>query len=125
MLIAKGSFKGDSGHTLEGTFTLIRQADGTIAFETDEGFKFDGSPNPGWALYTGVPGNDQDPAVHADMVRTRFGSLPGGALDEQNEVTGKQFATIPAEADLSAYDTIILWCFTFPTTLGHGKIEAV
>ncbi|MEM7695258.1 MAG: hypothetical protein AAF318_12470 [Pseudomonadota bacterium] len=125
MLIGKGSFRGIPDHVLEGTFTLTRQSDGSILFETSDTFMFDGSPEPDWGLNKGVPASNSEPGLEAQMEATRFGNMPTGPLTERIPVTGKQTGTIPAGFDLDTVDTIVLWCFRFPTRLGVGPIERV
>lgn len=118
MLIGTGRFSPGPGHVMRGTFTLTRQTDG-ILMETSDDFFFDGSPEPDWALYRGVPMDPSDPDVQAAALATRFGNMPGGVV----EVRGKQTGLIPASVDIDAYDTIFLWCYGFPFILGVGPIQ--
>lgn len=118
MLIGKDTFEGRGGHTLRGTFTLIRGAD-AVLMRTDAAVFFDGSPEPGWALLAGDPAKRGDAEMHAAALATRFGDMPGGIV----EIAGCQTGTIIPAATLDDKDTLFLWCFYSPVLLGAGPIE--
>lgn len=120
MLIGRGTFSPGPGHVMRGTFTLTRLGGG-ILMETDEDFLFDGSPEPDWALYSGVPMDRLDPNVQAAAQATRFGRMPGGIV----QIRGKQTGLIPPSINIDEYDTIFLWCYQIPAILGVGPIVRV
>jgi hypothetical protein len=66
-----------------------------------------------------MPTSAGDPALRANMDRTRFLDLPGNVV----EVRGQHTGAIPSAIDLDAYDSLVLWCFAVPFILGHGKLE--
>lgn len=120
MLIGSGNFSPGPGHVMTGSFTLTRQSDG-ILMETSSDFFFDGSPEPDWALYSGVPMDPNDPAVQAAALETRFGAMPGGIVT----VSGRQTGLIGADVDIDGFTTLFLWCYQIPAILGVGPIERV
>ena len=118
MRIARGTFTPGQGHVLRGSFSI--RFDGQVhLMETSEDFFFDGSPDPGFALHTGIPVSADNPELQRRMVETRFFDLPGDVV----EVRGRRVGTIPPTLDPSAFDTLVLWCFRFPFILGYGAIE--
>lgn len=97
--LASGSFAGADGHSASGEATVVREADGdrTLTFT-----EFDADPGPGVVVYLSRDEEDVDDVVE-------LGDLKGNVGDQQYE--------IPADADLSAYDTVILWCVPFTTRI--------
>ncbi len=120
MLVARGTFSPGQGHELNGGFTIMNQ-EGRFFMETSEDFYFDGSPDPGFALTIGIPRSAGDPVLQKGMAATRFLNLPGQVV----EVRGRHVGEIPPTLDLAAFDTLVLWCFSFPFILGFGAIERV
>lgn len=118
MIIARGTFTPGPPHVLRGGFS-IREEAGALLFEASEDFYFDGSPAPGFGFHSGIPTSANDPALRANMDRTRFLDLPGNVV----EVRGQKAAQIPPAIDLDAYDTVVLWCFAVPFILGYGTLE--
>lgn len=124
MLIGQGRFEGRSGYRTEGTFTLTRQADGELLFETSNDFFFGnssggGTPAPGFAFYTGDPSDDPKGTVAPVARSTDFLRI----ADEPVSVTGRQAGPVPQRIDLDRFDTVFLWCFAVPFVLGVGRIE--
>ncbi len=120
MIVAHGIFIPGPPHVLRGGFTISEEG-GALLFETNADFYFDGSPAPGFGFHTGIPTSAGDPALRANMDRTRFLDLPGNVV----EVRGQHTGAIPPAIDLDAYDTIVLWCFEIPFILGYGTLERV
>jgi hypothetical protein len=105
-------------HVLRGDFTIRKDSVGLV-FETSPDFLFDGSPAPGFAFHTAIPTIASDPALRADMAKTRFLDLPGNVV----EVGGIQIGALPVAIDIGTYKTLVLWCFADPSTLGYGTLE--
>jgi hypothetical protein len=116
MLIATGAFTPGKGRDLRGGFTLSMDEDG-IVFETTDDFFFDGSSEPGWALFNGVPERASTREARAEAAQTNFGDLPSHV-----PVDGVHSAKISQDLDLDQYDTVVLWCYSFPQILGTAKI---
>lgn len=97
--IAAGSFAGADGHSAAGQATVVREPSGerTLTFT-----EFDADPGPGVVVYLSRDEQDVEDVIE-------LGDLKGNVGDQQYEV--------PADADLSAYDTVILWCVPFTTRI--------
>jgi len=123
MRIGNGEFTGRNGFRLEGQFSLTRQPEGQIKFETNTTFYFGshdgrGTAAPGFALFkgdpTGLPKDVIEPtAVATDLLRIAMGP---------NHVRGIQTGYIGGEVAMADFDTVILWCFRSRILLGVGPI---
>lgn len=117
MIIASGEFVGRSGHTLTGKFEVRRQ-DSRLELATSDDFFFDGSPEPAWSLSATIPTSTAVVSQENIVSRVRFGDLARGP-----SVTGPQRAQLPDDIELIGFQSIILWCFRFPTLLGVGQLR--
>lgn len=118
MLIGRGNFVPGPPHELRGGFTLTREG-GHIRMDTSDDFFFDGSPEPGFGLHSGIPANAADPVLRANMTATRFLDLPPGIVPAEGRYSG----LLQSQTNLDDFDTIVLWCFAVPFILGYGHIE--
>lgn len=118
MLIGRGNFVPGPPHDLRGSFTLTRE-DGHVRLDTSDDFFFDGSPEPGFGLHSGVPVNSGDMALRANMAATRFLNLPTGVVP----ATGRHSGLLRSETNLDDFDVVVLWCFAVPFILGFGRIK--
>jgi hypothetical protein len=102
--LATGAFAGADGHAAAGRATVVREQDGgRILTFTD----FDVDPGPGVVVYLSRDEGDVDDVIE-------LGDLKGNLGDQQYE--------IPADADLAAYDTVILWCVPFTTRIAVAAL---
>lgn len=97
--LAAGSFAGADGHSATGNATVVREPSGerTLTFT-----EFDADPGPGVVVYLARDEQNVDDVIE-------LGDLKGNVGDQQYE--------IPSDADLGAYDTVILWCVPFTTRI--------
>jgi hypothetical protein len=102
--IADGEVAGADGHAASGRATVVRGADGTRALTFTD---FDVDPGPGVVVYLSRDEGDVDDVIE-------LGDLKGNVGDQQYE--------IPADADLAAYDTVILWCVPFTTRIAVAAL---
>lgn len=124
MIIGHGTFSGRNNYRLEGTFTLTKDASGDVYFETSDDFFFGnnqggGTPAPGFAFYSGDPTNAPENNVEKAARQTDFFRI----AEDTVSVTGKQKKRVPSHIDINAFDTVFLWCFSFPVLLGVGAIQ--
>ena len=103
-ILARGNFKGASGHTTSGTAAVVRSADGImLVLESD--FSLDGAPDP----------------------KVGFGS--GGMYDPNSQLshlqskTGEQSYAVPAGLDVSGYDEVYIWCQKYSVPLGVARLQ--
>ena len=103
--LATGAFAGADGHAASGRATVVREQDGNrILTFTD----FDADPGPGVVVYLA-----RDEANVDDVIE--LGDLKGNVGDQQYE--------IPADANLSEYGTVILWCVPFTTRIAVAPLR--
>jgi hypothetical protein len=103
--LATGAFAGADGHAAAGRATVVREQDGDrILTFTD----FDVDPGPGIVVYLA-----RDEANVDDVIE--LGDLKGNVGDQQYE--------IPADANLSEYGTVILWCVPFTTRIAVAGLS--
>ena len=118
MLIGQGNFIPGPPHEMRGGFTFTLE-DSRIRMETSEDFYFDGSPEPAFALHTGIPSDANDPILRANMTATRFLDLPGNVVPSEGRFSG----LVRSETHFDDFNTVVLWCFQVPFILGYGSIE--
>jgi electron transfer DM13 len=99
-----GSIEGADGHTAAGRVAVVRAADGTRRLTLTG---FDADPGPAVVVYLSPDTEKTDDVVE-------LGDLKGNVGDQQY--------AIPAEADLSRYDTLILWCVPFTTRIAVAPL---
>jgi len=103
--LASGQFTGEDGHAGSGTATYIREADGERVvtftdFEVDPGAK-------------SVVWLTQDETNFDD--RVELGDLKGNVGDQQY--------SIPADADLRKYDTVVVYCTPFTVRIAVAPLN--
>lgn len=104
--LARGRFSGEDGHAGTGVAALVEQ--------------------PGGDRLLTFTRFDVDPGVDVDVYLTRsaddvsdrieLGGLKGNVGDQQYEV--------PADADLSAYSYVVLWCKPFTVRIAVAALDA-
>ena len=102
--LAMGDFEGADGHAGTGVATVVRQADGARKLTFS---RFDVDPGVQVEVYLTRGESDVDD-------RVELGSLKGNVGDQQYE--------IPADADLTAYDTVILYCTPFTVRIAVAPL---
>lgn len=102
--IAEGDFFGVDGHDGVGRAEVIEDTDGSrkLVFTG-----FDVDPGPGIEVY--LTRNESEISD-----RVELGSLKGTVGDQQYDV--------PSEADLRAYDTVVLYCVPFTVRVAVAPI---
>ena len=83
---------------------MVRDANGTRQLTFTD---FDVDPGPGVVVYLA-----RDERNTGDVIE--LGDLKGNVGDQQY--------TVPADADLSSYDTVILWCVPFTTRIAVAPL---
>ena len=103
--LAKGMFEGVDGHTASGSATVVRTADGarTVTFT---GFEVD--PGPGVVVWLTRDESNLDD-------RIELGGLKGNVGDQAYE--------IPGDADLTNYDTVVLYCTPFTVRIAVAPLS--
>jgi hypothetical protein len=104
--LAKGTFSGADGHAGSGTATVVQQPGGgrLLTFT-----RFDVDPGVDVDVYL-VPGDGTDVSDRVDL-----GSLKGNVGNQQYE--------IPADADLTRYGTVVLWCKPFTVRIAVARLN--
>ena len=102
--LADGDFEGADGHAGSGVATVVRRTDGarTLTF-TD----FDVDPGVKVEVWLTRDASDVDD-------RVELGGLKGNVGDQQYG--------IPADADLGAYDTVVLYCTPFTVRIAVAEL---
>ncbi len=104
--LATGMFTGEDGHAGTGTAEIVQVPGGvrTLTFT-----KFDVDPGVDVDVYL-------TPDTKDISDRVELGGLKGNVGDQQYD--------IPAEADLSKYDSVILWCTPFTVRIAVAALRA-
>ncbi|MEK6326177.1 MAG: DM13 domain-containing protein [Actinomycetota bacterium] len=104
--LAMGEFAGADGHAGSGTASMVQEPSGQrLVTFTD----FDVDPGVDVDVYL-VPGDGSDVSD-----RVELGNLKGNVGDQQYE--------IPADADLSRYSTVVLWCKPFTVRIAVAPLN--
>ena len=105
--LAQGEFAGADGHAGSGIASVIQEPSGQrLVTFTD----FDVDPGVDVDVYL-VPGDGSDVSDRIDL-----GNLKGNVGDQQYE--------IPADASLSRYSTVVLWCKPFTVRIAVARLDA-
>jgi hypothetical protein len=103
--LAAGALKGADGHVASGRVTIIREPDGHRRLTLTN---FDADPGPQVVVYLSPSAEKTDEVVE-------LGGLKGNI--------GNQQYRIPDSADLTRYDTLILWCVPFTTRIAVAPLR--
>jgi len=102
-----GMFAGANRHTVSGGYHIVTEGkQRSLVLDTD--FNLDGAPDPYIVLSTGEMGSGK-------------GTLNLGRLRQQR---GSSTFPIPADADLSTFHTVVVWCKKFDVTLARAELAA-
>ena len=104
--LAQGEFAGADGHAGTGTATVVQEPSGQRLLTFTE---FDVDPGVDVDVYL-VPGDGSDVSD-----RVELGSLKGNVGNQQYE--------IPADADLTRYGTVVLWCKPFTVRIAVAELS--
>jgi hypothetical protein len=108
--LAVGSFESRNRYTVTGTATTYELPDGSRILRLGD---FESTNGPDLFVYLTVGDQaDDDATLDADFVD--LGVLRGNV--------GNQNYDIPAEVDLSRYDTVVIWCRRFTTSFGAADL---
>ncbi len=99
-----GNFVGENAHTVSGGVSIVDYRGGK-AVRLGPGFYLDGAPDP--KVGFGQGGRYVD--------GTLIGALRAN--------TGEQVFPIPAGMDVSAFDTVFIWCERFSVSLGKAALR--
>ena len=102
--LAMGDFEGADGHAGTGIATVVREADGARKLTFS---RFDVDPGVQVEVYLTRDDSNVDD-------RVELGGLKGNLGDQQYE--------IPADADLTAYDTVVLYCTPFTVRIAVARL---
>lgn len=105
MDVAGVFMNGDKNYETSGKISSIETEDGTyLRFED-----FETTNGPDLFVYLTKPGMETSEGI-------RLGELKGN--------TGNQNYLVPADVDLSEYNTVVIWCRAFSTMFGTGELTA-
>jgi hypothetical protein len=108
--LAVGSFESRNRYTVTGTATTYELPDGSRILRLED---FESTNGPDLFVYlTAGDQADDDATLDADFVN--LGVLRGNV--------GNQNYDLPAEVDLSRYDTVVIWCRRFTTSFGAADL---
>ena len=106
-VVAKGAFRdGAPGHSGSGQAEIQRLADGSLNIRLAN---FSVTNGPDLIVYLSPSANDYT-----------SGGLNLGKLKANN---GNQNYAIPAGTDLSKYNSVVIWCQSFPTVFAYASLE--
>ena len=107
--VAEGSFAGDNGYSVSGTAALYRRADGSHVVRLED---LDSSNGPDLELW---------------LVRRTSGDVGEGglALGDLKSTRGNQNYDVPADAALSDYRAVSVWCKRFSVSFGAAALAEV
>jgi hypothetical protein len=109
VVVARGEFVGVGGHQGAGTASVARLSDGSAVLRL-EGFSVTAGPDLYVYLVSGA-----EPASSGD-----FGDFVDLGLLESNE--GNQEYAIPAEADLNAYHSVVIYCLAYDVLFARAVL---
>lgn len=109
--LSTGEFGSRNRYTVTGTATVFQLDDGSRVLRLED---FASTNGPDLYVYlTSANAGDDDASLDADFID--LGLLTGNI--------GNQNYTIPADVDLSRYNTVVIWCRRF--TVGFGAADLV
>jgi hypothetical protein len=110
--LATGTFVSRNRYTVTGTATTFELEDGQRLLRLED---FESTNGPDLFVYLTVAGaSDDDAALDADFID--LGVLTGNI--------GNQNYVIPADVDLSRYDSVVIWCRRFTTSFGVADLTS-
>jgi hypothetical protein len=104
--VATGTFSGVAGHRADGTANLIANPDGSHILQFPD---LDVENGPDLVVWLSVGGSDED--IYD------LGDLKGNI--------GNQEYLIPADVDVSRFDTALVWCRRFSVGFGEAPLSPV
>ena len=103
----------DRAHAAEGTVTLYRQPDGSLLLRLEQDFK----SNPGPDLYVGLSGHPM-PRNNEELNNDGYLEL---AL--MQSIEGPQDFPLPADLDLSAYKSVVIYCKEYTVLFSTAELQ--
>jgi ABC-type Fe3+-hydroxamate transport system substrate-binding protein len=111
--LSSGSFTFvDNLHSATGTATIVEQPDGTRIVRLEENFSVTFGPD----LFVWLSGHPQ-PRSSAETQDQGYINL--GGLQSRD---GAQEYTIPADVDLSNYQSVVIWCRAFSQVMSSAEL---
>ena len=111
--VASGAFQdADARHQGAGTATVAETADGRVVLQFNE---FSVTPGPDLEVWLVA---DAAPGTSAAVLASEWVSL--GALQSP---TGTQTYEIPADVDISAYGSVVIWCEDFSVLFATATLQ--
>jgi hypothetical protein len=104
--VATGMFTGVEGHRVAGTANLIEQPDGSHVLQFPD---LDAENGPDLVVWLSVDGSSDD--------IVDLGKLKGNI--------GNQEYVIPADVDVSRFNTAVIWCRRFSVGFGEAPLAPV
>jgi len=102
------SFVGGTGHTVTGGVQIIEEG-GQRYLEFDSDFRTDSGPDLFVLLH-----REASPTSYADTDYVSLGRLQRVARTQRYE--------IPADVDVSAFSSAVIWCRQFDVTFGYAAL---
>ena len=102
------SFVGNAGHNTTGGVKIIEEA-GQRYLEFDGNFQTDGGPD----LFV---------LLHRESVPTAYTERNYVSLGRLQRVARTQKYLIPADVDISAFSSAVVWCRQFDVTFGYATL---
>ncbi len=111
--VASGQFQdADARHQGDGTATIATTADGDTILQLSE---FSVTPGPDLEVWLVVDGS---PATSGAVLASQWVSL--GRLQSPQ---GTQTYSIPADVDVSAYGSVVIWCEDFSVLFATATLN--
>ncbi|MEM6452740.1 MAG: DM13 domain-containing protein [Cyanobacteria bacterium P01_D01_bin.105] len=101
------SFVGEAGHTVMGEARIVEDA-GRRYLEFDSDFRSDRGPD----LFV---------LLHREAVPTTYADSDYANLGRLQRVAGTQRYEIPADVDIDAFSSAVIWCREFDVTFGYAS----
>lgn len=96
-------------HPTAGTAQIVEAADGQRYLEFDAAFRTDAGP-------------DLLVLLHSDAEPETYGPENYVSLGQVQRVAGRQRYAIPADVDLQAFQSAVIWCREFDVTFGYATL---
>lgn len=103
-----GTFVGEA-HPTSGNARIVETTDGQRFLELDESFRSDSGPD----LFV---------LLHKDAVPQSYSGSNYVKLGQIQHTAGAQRYTIPADVDLQAFKSAVIWCRQFNVTFGYATL---